>query len=226
MRYDTVFLDVDGTLLWVDLDFEGYAEDLAPFSQNGLSADDAAGPVRESVRSHIKENIKYRTAEELDGFKRQNAKRTAAALGVEAPEEFLTEVADRRISFRPYEETEEVLREIKSLGVPMYVVSNWDVTLEDTLEELGWLGYFEGVVVSAVVGSEKPDAGIFEEALRVSGEEPSRVVHVGNDVVADIRGAVGCDIDSVLVDRTGDAFSPEATYICSDLRIVPNILRG
>jgi putative hydrolase of the HAD superfamily len=226
MRYDTVFLDVDGTLLWVDLDFEGYAEDLTPYSRNGLTADDTAGPVKESVRSHIKENIKYRTAEELDGFKRENEKKTAVALGIEAPEDVLTEVAARRINFRPYEETVEVFEEIRSLGVPMYVVSNWDVTLEDTLEELGWMGYFEGVVASAVVGSEKPDGGIFEEALRVSGEEPSRVVHVGNDVVADIRGAAGCDIDSILVDRGGDAFSPEATYICSDLRIVPNILRG
>lgn len=226
MRYDAVFLDVDGTLLWVDLDFEGYAEDLAPYSENGLTADDAAEPVRESVRSHIKENIKYRTAEELDGFKKENAKRTAAALGIEAPEEVLTEVADRRISFHPYEESEEVLKEIKSLGVPMYVVSNWDVTLEDTLAELGWLGYFDGVVASAVVGSEKPDGGIFEEALRASGEEPSRVVHVGNDVVADIRGAAGCDIDTVLVDRGGDSFAPEATFICSDLRIIPNLLRS
>lgn len=226
MRYDAVFLDIDGTLLWVDLDFEGYAEDLAPYSRNGLTAAEAAGPVKESVRSHIKENIKYRTAEELDGFKKENAKKTAAALGVEAPEEVLTEVADRRISFRPYEEAEEVLDELKELGAPMYVVSNWDVTLEDTLEELGWMEYFEGIVASAVVGSEKPDSDIFEEALRVSGAEPSRVVHVGNDVVADIRGAAGCDIDSVLVDRDGDAFSPEATYICSDLRLVPNILRG
>ncbi len=226
MRYDAVFLDVDGTLLWVDLDFEGYAADLAPYSENGLTSEAAAGPVRESVRSHINENIKYRTAEELDGFKKENAKRTALALGIEAPEDILTEVADRRILFRPYEESEEVLRELKGLGVPMYIVSNWDVTLEDTLAGLGWLDYFDGVVASAVVGSEKPDSAIFEEALRVSGEEPSRVVHVGNDVVADIRGAAGCDIDTMLVDRGGDSFAPEATFICSDLRVLPKLLRS
>lgn len=26
VRYDAVFLDVDGTLLWIDLDVEGYVE--------------------------------------------------------------------------------------------------------------------------------------------------------------------------------------------------------
>jgi putative hydrolase of the HAD superfamily len=30
VRYDAVFLDVDKTLLWVDVDVEGYVEDLAP----------------------------------------------------------------------------------------------------------------------------------------------------------------------------------------------------
>lgn len=226
MRYDAVFLDVDGTLLWVDLDFEGYAADLAPYSQDVLTAEVAAGPVRESVRSHIKENIKYRTAEELDGFKRENAKKTADALGVEAPEEVLTEVADRRILFKPYEESEEVLKDIKELGIPVYIVSNWDVLLEETLSDLGWLGYFDGVIASAVVGSEKPDGAIFEEALRVSGVERSRVVHVGNDAVADIKGAATAEIDSVLVDRDGDSFAPEATFVCSDLRILPKLLRS
>lgn len=226
MRYDAVFLDVDGTLLWMDLDFEGYAADLAPYSENGLTAEVAAGPVRESVRSHIKENIKYRTVEELNGFKRENARRMADALGVEAPEDLLTEVADRRILFRPYEESEEVLKELKGLGIPLYVVSNWDVLLEEVLDDLGWLGYFDGVIASAVVGSEKPDGVIFEEALRVSGVEPSRAVHVGNDVVADVKGAAASEIDTVLIDRAGDAFAPAATFIAPNLRSLPKLIRS
>ena len=35
MRYDAVFLDVDKTLLWVDVDVEGYVKDLAPYATNG-----------------------------------------------------------------------------------------------------------------------------------------------------------------------------------------------
>ncbi|MGH3085862.1 MAG: HAD family hydrolase [Rubrobacteraceae bacterium] len=226
MRYDAVFLDVDGTLLWVDLDLEGYAADLSPYSENDLTAEVASGPVRESVRSHIKENIKYRTVEELNGFKRENAKKTASALGVKAPPDILAVVADRRISFKPYSESEAVLKELKDLGVPLYVVSNWDVLLEEVLDDLGWLGYFDGVIASAVVGSEKPDGFIFEEALRVSEVEPNRAVHVGNDVVADIKGAAGSGIDTVLIDRSGDAFAPAATFVFPDLKRLPELVRS
>ncbi len=100
MRYDAVFLDIDGTLLWVDLDVEGYVEDLAPYSGNGgLTAEKVSGPVWGSLRRHIRENIKHRTEEDLAGFKRHNAEITAAELGIEAPVEVLTGVAERRISF-------------------------------------------------------------------------------------------------------------------------------
>jgi putative hydrolase of the HAD superfamily len=226
-RYDTVFLDVDGTLLWVDLDVEGYVRDLAPYSSNGgLTVEKATGPLRESVRRHIKENIKHRTEESLAGFKRRNAEVTAGDLGIAAPAEVLTEVAERRISFNPYPEAEGLLAELKNLGLGLYVVSNWDVLLESVLSDLGWTGYFDGIVVSAVVGSEKPDGGIFDEALRVSGNlgRRDRVVHVGNDPVADVEGAAACGIDTVFVDRGGGGRAPKATYALPDLRGLRELL--
>ncbi|WP_219974825.1 HAD family hydrolase [Rubrobacter xylanophilus] len=227
LRYETVFLDVDGTLLWVDLDIEGYVRDLAPYARDGeLTVERASGPLRESVRKHIAENIKYRTAGELNEFRRRNALETARRLGVEAPPEVITGAAERRISFRPYPESEEVLRGLRGLGARLYVVSNWDVLLEEVLGDLGWLGYFEDVVASAAVGYEKPDPGIFEEALRRSGAERGRTVHVGNDPVADIEGARAAGIDAVLVDRRGGGGHPAASAVVSDLREVLGIVRG
>ena len=226
-RYDTVFLDVDGTLLWVDMDVQGYVEDLGTYSANGpLTVEKAAGPVWESLRRHITENINYRSREELADFKQDNARRTARKLGVEAPPEVLGEVADRRIHFNPYPESGRILEELRSLGLRLYVVSNWDVLLEEVLEELGWRGYFEAVVTSAVVGVEKPEGGIFEEALRISGrlEEPERAVHVGNDPVSDIRGAAGAGLDSIFIDRKGDVEAPEATATLPDLNGLPELI--
>lgn len=65
MRYDTVFLDVDGTLLWMDVDVEGYVADLLPYSSDPLTGERAAGPVWGSVERHVFENINYPTAEKL-----------------------------------------------------------------------------------------------------------------------------------------------------------------
>jgi putative hydrolase of the HAD superfamily len=227
MRYDAVFLDVDGTLLWVDLDVEGYVEDLAPYATNGsLSAETAARPVWEGLRRHIKENIEHRTRENLAFFKRRNAEITADQLGIRAPTELLEEVAERRISFNPYPESEAALRRLSETGVGMYVVSNWDLELVEVLEDLGWMRYFEGVVVSAVSGFEKPDPRLFEEALETSGVGRERALHVGNEPVADVKGAAEAGIDAVLVDRRGNAEAPEATFVVRDLGELPDLLRG
>jgi putative hydrolase of the HAD superfamily len=228
VRYDTVFLDVDKTLLWVDVDVEGYVEDLAPYSTNGsLTVEEACGPLQESLQTHISQNINYPTEEELAKFRRENARRTAKALGVEAPTEVLVEVLEKRLVFNPYPESEEVMKQLVEMGIPLYVVSNWDVALEGVLEDLGWTRYFGGIVVSAKVGSEKPEKAIFEEALWMSGfeERRDRVVHVGNDPVSDVRGASSCGLDAVLVNREG-VEAPEAVATLPDLRGLPAFVRG
>jgi len=227
VRYDAVFLDVDGTLLWVDLDVEGYVEDLAPYAANGsLTVERAKGPVWEGLRRHIEENIEHRTEEDLADFKRRNAEITASELSIRAPTDLLAEVAQRRISFNPYPESEAVLRRLRETGVGMYVISNWDLGLFEVLEDLDWMRYFDGVVVSAVSGVEKPDPRLFEEALEASGVGRDRVVHVGNDPVTDISGAAEAGIDTVLVDRKGNIAAPEATFVIPDLSELPDLVRG
>ena len=122
LRYDAVFLDVDGTLLWMDLDLEGYAEDLSPYSPSGrLTVERASEPVWKGMQRHITENIHYPTEEDLEGFRRDNARRTADELELDVPAEVLSEVAERRISFNPYPETEQVLLELREMGLPSIV---------------------------------------------------------------------------------------------------------
>jgi putative hydrolase of the HAD superfamily len=228
MRYDAVFLDVDGTLLYVDLDVGGYVEDLAPYATSRpLSVEAARGPVWEGFHEHVRENIKYPSAEELARFRRVNARGTARALGLDAPDAVLEEVSRRRISFNPYPESEGVLEELGRMGVPLYAVSNWDVELEAVLDDLGWRRFFDALVVSAKVGVEKPDGEIFERALHVAGVERERAVMVGNDPVSDVRGAARAGIDAVLVARRDNTeFPEEAVAVLQDLRGLPALVAG
>jgi putative hydrolase of the HAD superfamily len=227
LRYDAVFLEVDGTLLRTDLVVEGYAWDLAPYATNGpMTVEKLRGPLRESWRRHINENINYRTEEELARFRRENALRTARALALDTPIEVLMEVSEKRIHFNPYPESEEVMEDLTRLGLPLYVVSNWDVALEGVIADLGWTRYFSAIIASAKVGSEKPAKAIFEEALSLADVPRNRVVHVGNDPVADVRGAASCGIDAVLVDRSGKVEAPEAVATVSNLRGLPALVRA
>jgi FMN phosphatase YigB (HAD superfamily) len=86
--------------------------------------------------------------------------------------------------------------------------------------------YFDGVVVSAVSGVEKPDRRLFEEALEVSGVKGERAIHVGNDPVADVKGAADAGIDTVLVNRGGIVEVPEATFVVRDLGELPDLVEG
>lgn len=150
----------------------------------------------------------------------------ARTLGVEVPPGVLATVSKTRVRFNPYPETERVLEELRELGLKLYVVSNWDILLEEVIEGLGWTRYFDGVIASAVVGIEKLDPGIFEEALRVSGVPRERVVHVGNDPEADVRGAANSGLDAMFVNRGGYEEPAEATATISDLRPLPGLLGG
>lgn len=222
MWYESVFFDIDGTLLWVEVDLAGYVEDVTPYAMNGpVSVERAAGPVAEAITKHIRESINYRTREALEGFMLETQFNIARQLGLDVPRELLEEMPKRRVHFRPYQESEWVLKNLRSMGLRQYAVSNWDVLLEDVLYDLSWMMYFDGVVTSAAVGAEKPASPIFEEALRLSQTSRDKVVHVGNSLIADVNGATACGLDAVLVDREGSMESPEPAVVMPELTKLP-----
>jgi putative hydrolase of the HAD superfamily len=89
------------------------------------------------------------------------------------------------LEFEPLPGAVEACEELRRRGIPVAVVSNWDVGLHEHLHRLG-LDLV--VVTSADVGAAKPDPAIFLHALQRLGAEPSRAVHVG-DSPADEEGA-------------------------------------
>ena len=55
-------------------------------------------------------------------------------------------------------------------------------------------------MISAFVGVEKPDPGIFRAALGAAGVEPARALMVGDDRAADYDGARAVGMEAVLID--------------------------
>jgi len=89
----------------------------------------------------------------------------------------------------------ETLARLKADGYAIGLVSNtgrtWGRYLRQVQDRLGIGKYFDARVFSDEVGIRKPEAGIFEVALSKLGLPPEHVVHVGDDVTADIAGAKG-----------------------------------
>ena len=61
--------------------------------------------------------------------------------------------------------------------------------------------YFSAVLVSLEVGVGKPDAGIFEAALRALEVGPDEAVMVGDSLVRDVQGARNAGVRAVWIDR-------------------------
>jgi FMN phosphatase YigB (HAD superfamily) len=72
------------------------------------------------------------------------------------------------------------------------VISNWPLALsiDRFLEAAGWTRNLSAVVVSQRVGVIKPRPGIFQVAASALGVESGpAILHVGDDLGADVEGA-------------------------------------
>lgn len=99
-----------------------------------------------------------------------------------------------------------LLAALRSRGLRLAIVSNWDGSLVDALRPTGLSGYFDAVLDSDVVGVRKPDRRIFEIALAATGVRAEEALHVGDSPGADCGGALGAGIAPVLYDPL-DLFS-------------------
>ena len=123
---------------------------------------------------------------------------------------------------RLFDDAMPTLGALKDRGYRLGLVSN---TPWGTPEYL-WMGqldrfalapYFEARCFSSVVGFRKPDARIFEAALKRLGVPAARALFVGDMPEADIAGARRAGLRAVLIARPGGP--PPSTAPAPDLRI-------
>lgn len=119
------------------------------------------------------------------------------SLRVEIAERFLE---DCREHFKRNKPVLERLRRRYRLGI----VSNFYGNLEGVLASEGLMSLFDTVADSGVVGTLKPDAGIFLHALSALGSSPADCVMVGDSIPRDMRGAEGLRMAHAKVGRDVD----------------------
>jgi 2-haloacid dehalogenase len=96
-----------------------------------------------------------------------------------------------------------VLAELKAAGVPCYVLSNMEYeSWQRRLKLYEFLSWFDGYVISALVGTAKPDREIFELALDRFGLQPADALFV-DDNRANVAAAAEVGIQAVLFSSPG-----------------------
>jgi putative hydrolase of the HAD superfamily len=108
-----------------------------------------------------------------------------------------------------FDDVVPVLERLRSAGLVLGVISNFEAWLERLLERLGVRPYFDVRAISGVEGLEKPDPAIFELAMARARVAPARSAYVGDNPVFDVEPALALGMLPVLIDRR-DRY-PEAT---------------
>ena len=206
-----LLLDAMGTLLT----FEPPAPRLRAALRERLGCDVGEQAARAAIRAEI---AHYRAhlhegsdAAGLDALRRASAEAMRPALpepAASAPGELLTEALLAALRFRAYPEVPGTLAALRGRGVRLVVVSNWDVSLHERLEETGLAPLRDGAVASAQAGAAKPDPAIFALGLELAGVAARDAWHAGDSLDADVEGARAAGIRPVLVAREGAPAPP------------------
>ena len=83
------------------------------------------------------------------------------------------------------------------------VISNADGRIDGVLERAGLRQFFEILVDSGLVGYEKPDVRIFQEALQRMSARPEQSLYVGDVYAIDYCGARNAGMHALLLDPNG-----------------------
>jgi putative hydrolase of the HAD superfamily len=211
-----LLLDAMGTLLT----FEPPAPRLRAALRAVTGADVGEAAARRAIRAEIRH---YRAHLHLGADEAGLARlrlESAAAMRPELPDpaaglppDVLVEVLLDALRFHAFPEVPSTLRELRRRGYRLVVLSNWDVSLHERLDELGLAPLLDGAVASAEFGAAKPDPAVFAHALALAGAEPGRSWHAGDSVEADVQGALAAGVTPVLVARHGEAAPPGVAVV-------------
>lgn len=131
----------------------------------------------------------------------------------------------RAEAWEVFPETEPVIKTLRSNGIKVAVVSNFDERLPLLLKNLGLDHLFDVVLPSCYAGVAKPDPDIFYQALRKANVEGSEAVHVGDDYKKDYRGAKDAGLsraflmcrDAVALEKAAQVPPADILHNLSDL---------
>jgi HAD superfamily hydrolase (TIGR01549 family) len=104
-------------------------------------------------------------------------------------------------SFRAHRDAVRVVEFLNRKGFKTGIISNAPAELEGILLRTGLLHRFKYIIISEKAGAEKPHRKIFLKALKMSGTKPSETLYVGDNFIADVRGAANAGIVPVWIKR-------------------------
>ena len=135
--------------------------------------------------------------------------------------QFLERLPNRKNLF-PY--TVEILEYLKDKKYILHLITNgFESVQHNKLSNSKLTEYFEEVITSEKANSLKPNKEIFEFALQITGAKSSESIMIGDNIDADIKGAMNAGMDTVFVNHLNIETDVEPTYIVHHLKELEEI---
>lgn len=136
---------------------------------------------------------------------------------------YFLEVLPTKQNLFPY--THEILQHLKEKEYKLHLITNgFEKTQWRKLDNSKLGQYFEEVITSETSNSVKPNKEIFEYALRITGAELTQSIMIGDNLDADIKGAINAGMDSIFVNHiNAELKGIKPTYVITHLRELEEI---
>lgn len=121
----------------------------------------------------------------------------------------------------------DAIEKMVAMGLKCAIVSNGKSPFQErNFAGLGISHLFDEVVISDAVGVKKPDTKIFQLTCQKLDIEPHEAVFVGDNPIADIKGANQSGIYSVFIPGFFGQTCDHADKVCSDYTDLPAIIES
>jgi putative hydrolase of the HAD superfamily len=121
--------------------------------------------------------------------------------------------------------THEILRHLKEKTYRLHLITNgFEKTQWRKLNNSQLGQYFDEVITSEASNSVKPNKEIFEYALRLTGAKLQESIMIGDNLDADIKGAINSGMDSIFVNHIKSELKGiQPTYVIHHLKELEEI---
>ncbi len=202
-KYKHIFFDLDHTI-W---DFDKNAEetlyelyDIYRLNEIGLPS--ASTFIETYTRNNHKLWAEYHTGKiSKNELRETRFKRTFLELGVHpdmlplAFEDDYVKLCPTKTNLFPH--AHETLQYLQNKYALHLISNGFKESSELKVGTTNIGGYFQNIIISEIVGVNKPDPAIFEHALALAGTTKNESLMIGDSLEADVYGALNFGMDAI-----------------------------